>query len=214
MDRICGIYKLVNKTDGKVYVGQSADVWKRQRQHLNDLRANRHRNIRMQRAFNRDGESQFEFSLIEECTPETLTQREQYWLDFFSTSYRYNICPAAESSLGVKRSEESKAKMSAAKKGRGPILSEEARRRGLQKRAERWAKYGKKKPSREAVERQSASLKARWAVIPRKTVSDETRQKMAEAAKRRHLTNPVPRESIERAKAKRAARRVSVNHGA
>ena len=35
---ICGIYEIVNKVNGEKYVGQSVDIYKRWKQHRNELK--------------------------------------------------------------------------------------------------------------------------------------------------------------------------------
>jgi len=192
-----------NTLDGKVYVGQAADIALRKSQHLRALRRGDHRNIRMQRAFVRDGETAFEFSTIEECSTEQLTEREQFWID--AHSYIYNICPAGGSSLGVKRSAETRAKISAAKIGKTPApMSIEARARSVATRTARWAATPKAKESAEAGKRRGESLRARWAVNPKKPPSAEGRLRMSESAKKRWKENPLSVEAIARATASRA----------
>jgi group I intron endonuclease len=65
-----GIYKIINKIDGKYYVGRSSNIKKRWRSHRNLLRQNKHSNCHLQRAWNRDGESSFDFILVEEVIPD------------------------------------------------------------------------------------------------------------------------------------------------
>lgn len=51
-----GIYQIKNKINGKVYIGQSINIEKRLKRHLNDLRKLKHRNQHLQNAFNKYGE--------------------------------------------------------------------------------------------------------------------------------------------------------------
>ncbi len=37
MEKVCGIYCIENKVNGKKYVGQSIDIYKRWKQHRNEL---------------------------------------------------------------------------------------------------------------------------------------------------------------------------------
>jgi len=50
--KISGIYKIINKIDGKYYVGSSQDINKRWNSHLNKLNKNNHINIHLQRKSN------------------------------------------------------------------------------------------------------------------------------------------------------------------
>lgn len=96
----CGIYKITNKKSGKVYIGSSRVIEARIKSHFCALRGNRHRNIFLQRAFNRDGESVFEFCILVRCREDQLIKSEQKYLDSYE-SYKdingYNICKIAES---------------------------------------------------------------------------------------------------------------------
>ena len=207
-DKGSGIYMIRNRLDGRVYVGQAANLGLRQMQHVRALRRGDHRNIRMQRAYERDGEAAFGFFVLERCAPEKLTEREQFWID--AHSYVYNICPAAGSSLGVKRSAETRAKLSAAKTGKktGP-RSREAVEKALATRAARWAITPKSPGSPEACARRAAAQRARWAAIPKKKMSAEARERMSQSAKNRAI-NP-PRSSEARARMSEAQRKRYAN---
>lgn len=44
-----GIYKITNLNNGRVYIGQSKNVWGRRKQHWTALRGGHHENERMQK---------------------------------------------------------------------------------------------------------------------------------------------------------------------
>lgn len=91
--KICGIYKITNTLNGKVYVGQSINVQERFYEHKRKLRLNQHFNKYLQNAYNKHGEY-FEYELIEECTVADLDKREQYWIGFYRSDdkkHGYNI---------------------------------------------------------------------------------------------------------------------------
>lgn len=115
-----GIYCITNTVNGKVYIGSAIRVKNRFRQHRSDLRLGRHGNEKLQRAWNKYGPQAFDLKVIEPVLfPEDLIAREQYWIDHLnSVASGYNILPQAGSRLGSVTSDESKAKMSLAKKGR------------------------------------------------------------------------------------------------
>ena len=80
-----GIYKITNVRSGKIYVGQSQNVWQRRKQHWTALRDGRHENKLMQAEWNKcDGRS-FRFDVIEFCALEKLNEREKYWIDKLNT---------------------------------------------------------------------------------------------------------------------------------
>jgi len=64
----------------------------------------------------------FIFDILEFCGKDKLIEREQFWIDNYKArgEVLYNIRLIAQSCLGVKRSEETKWKISEAKKGKSP----------------------------------------------------------------------------------------------
>lgn len=123
-----GIYLIRNKVNGKVYVGQSINVFERFEGHLKDLRRNKHHSPHLQQAFMKYGEKVFEHSVLEEVLDETrLESREQYWIDFYDSMNRekgYNMRGAG---LHGKLSEETKKKISESVKKLE--ISDEARKK-------------------------------------------------------------------------------------
>lgn len=88
---IMGIYKIINTYNEKVYIGSSRDITGRWRQHLSDLKNNSHHATRLQNAFNKYGEDEFKFEVIEIVTDEDLLLREeQKWMDKYR-SYEDNF---------------------------------------------------------------------------------------------------------------------------
>ena len=80
-EKICGIYKIENLVNGKVYVGQTIDLHKRKLEHFAILRRDGHCNMHLQSAFNKYGEDNFKFSVLEICAPENCDAREIYWIE-------------------------------------------------------------------------------------------------------------------------------------
>lgn len=91
----CGIYKITNTVNGKVYIGSSVDINGRLNSHRSDLRQNKHGNQHLQKAWNLYGEESFIFDVIEECDPQTVRDVEQRYLDeLFTKNHKddfYNI---------------------------------------------------------------------------------------------------------------------------
>jgi group I intron endonuclease len=126
---VMGIYEILNRENGKFYIGSSVNIPKRWKRHLNELNNGCHGNDHLQRAWNKYGPEAFDFSIIEKVDKRaTLLDREQHWLDH-TKSYEYeigyNICPQAHSPnpgysprKGVKVSKETKKKQSEAKLGK------------------------------------------------------------------------------------------------
>lgn len=93
MKKLGTIYKIENLVNGKVYVGQTIqDFEVRKGQHVSALRHNRHNNDHLQRAWNKYGENNFKFSIIEKCSYDTLDEKEVKWIKHYRESKgSYNL---------------------------------------------------------------------------------------------------------------------------
>lgn len=125
LDRRVGVYLIL--INGKSYIGSTSikkGVSERLNQHRWRLKAGTHNNKHLQHAY--DKYKEFYGFLIEETSSDTAIQREQYYIDLLSPDY--NICKeACSSAKGVKRSQETKHKLSQSMLGRK--FSEETLRR-------------------------------------------------------------------------------------
>lgn len=122
IEKICGVYQIVNLVNGKIYVGSSQDCWKRWQQHRTDMGLQRHHSRHLNGAWLKYGNSAFEFRIIEVVAEKhALISREQFWIDATNCWDRrigYNKRRVADSSLGVRHSAETRAKISALQKGK------------------------------------------------------------------------------------------------
>ena len=92
-----GIYQIRNFINGKIYIGSAVNLYRRKYEHLYDLSSSTHHNIHLQRAFDKYGEQNFVFEIIEFCEPDVRYEIEQYWLDnFFGKDFCYNKNPKAD----------------------------------------------------------------------------------------------------------------------
>lgn len=108
------IYKITNLTTGKIYIGSASWYDKRIGTHIHRLRRNDHDNIYLQNAWNKYGEEDFSFEIIEEANKENLIEREQYWIDTTNCIDRkvgYNIQKIAGTSKGRKMPESARKKI-------------------------------------------------------------------------------------------------------
>ena len=78
-----GIYKIENLINHKVYIGQSISIASRLKQHKSDLKNNRHANSHLQSSWNKYGEENFIFEIIDLCTKEQLNEKEIYWIEYY-----------------------------------------------------------------------------------------------------------------------------------
>lgn len=118
--KICGIYRILNSTNGKSYIGSSVDIKMRWRQHICDLRKRRHHSISLQRAWDKYGEQSFEFIVIEEVDDiSILFERETSYIAAENTAdglSGYNQVQFGGSCLGFKHTQETRLKMSESQK--------------------------------------------------------------------------------------------------
>lgn len=121
---IPGIYKIINKLNGKFYIGSASNISARFSQHKQLLRRNSSHNMHLQAAWNKYGEENFDFVVVERAlqnfsnTEEKIKyirDLEQYYLDTlrpYDKGVGYNKSTSAETPLGMKHSEETKKKLS------------------------------------------------------------------------------------------------------
>ncbi len=200
-----GVYCWLNKVNGKVYVGSATRSFNhRKRRHLDGLRKGQHPNIYLQRAYCKHGEDVFEFKVLERCLPSVSIAREQFWIDNYHATdpnLGYNISKVAGSSLGLKRSDETKAKISAASKKSLANPDTKAKQSSAQKKAN----------TPEVIAKRSMIAKKRLAdPEARAKISAWTKAAMADpeirakisAAKKKHCADPRVRAKMSAAQKK------------
>lgn len=107
-----GIYSIMNKQNKKYYIGQSVDIFHRFSQHKCELNKNEHVNKHLQYSWNKYGQDNFEFKIVEECQKEKLNERERYWItQYDSYNNGYNLDLGGDGILGYKHNEDTIAKM-------------------------------------------------------------------------------------------------------
>lgn len=92
----CSIYEIKNKTTGRVYIGRARTVKERLSSHRYNLRANKHVNKLLQSDWNKYGEDDFVFSIIEKVGLKYAHEMEMKWIQSYTQEESYNI-------VGVKR---------------------------------------------------------------------------------------------------------------
>ena len=132
MERVTCIYKIQSKSKPeRVYVGQAVNFVVRRNKHLRELRNNTHHSARLQSHYNKYGVEDLEFTVLEmtDRLQSVLDARENYYMDCFKCEDVqrpwFNMCPTASSCLGYKHTEEARANVSKALKGKPKNYSPE-----------------------------------------------------------------------------------------
>lgn len=87
-----GIYKITNLKNGKVYIGQSENIFMRRKQHFGALRKGSHTNKQMQEDYSKQKGRGFRWDVIEYCGLAELNKREKYWIDQYQSIDRGYNC--------------------------------------------------------------------------------------------------------------------------
>lgn len=169
-----GIYKITNTVTSDFYIGSSVDIKYRWYKHKRELELNHHVNNHLQNAWNKYGEENFSFEIVQECDKNHLLDQEQYNID--SLNPAYNICKIAYSTSGHRfhLSEETKRKISLSKKGKK--FSEEHKKKLSEWQIGRVSPMKNKHHSEESKKKMSEGHKGRKS-------SEETKRKLSKIHK-------------------------------
>lgn len=116
---ITGIYFIKNIINDRLYIGSSNNIHNRWYDHLRELRANKHYNKFLQRSFNKYGENNFVFGVLEICNQLYLFEREQFYLDTYKNLYNIEkVAGKPPSQLGKVVSDKTRAKIADIWRGR------------------------------------------------------------------------------------------------
>lgn len=105
-----GVYRITNTANGKFYIGSSIRLKTRIRQHTLQLQRVEHINGHMQASWLKHGADKFRVDILLYAAPQDLIFFEQRAID--SLSPEFNLCRIAGSTLGTRRTDESRRKMS------------------------------------------------------------------------------------------------------
>ena len=89
------IYKITNKINGKIYVGQTVQTLKeRFQKHCWGTTENDkyHLNMAIKKAIRKYGKENFTIELIEEVETDKLDEREVYWISYYNSYYKGYNC--------------------------------------------------------------------------------------------------------------------------
>ena len=192
----CGIYAIVNKQTGKFYIGSAVDFEARWRVHKCQLRNGKHHSQHLQRSWDKYGEENFDFIVVEIVERDRLLGVEQSYLRTlkpFDGVTGYNVSEKATGvclsgrknpNYGKQMSQEQREKISRTLKGHQ--VSDETRVKISQNtpRQSGPLNYNYGKPvSEERRKRQSEKMKGRFSGENNpsfgKRASEETRTKQS-----------------------------------
>lgn len=94
----CGIYKITNLVNGKIYIGSSINLDRRLYEHKHS----RNKTTVISKAISKYGVDKFQFEVIEICAETILIDRENYYIDLFRTlnsDIGYNLIKAGENPM-------------------------------------------------------------------------------------------------------------------
>lgn len=95
------IYQIKNNANGKIYIGSSKNYKKRWKQHIAELNSNSHYNKYLQNAWNKYGEDNFKFTILEEVDLSDQFIKEQEYLNKYKPfdDNGYNIVRQIDGAL-------------------------------------------------------------------------------------------------------------------
>lgn len=108
-----GIYAIKNKINNKIYIGQSNDIENRWRCHRSHLRRGVHQNQHLQGAWNKYGEDNFDFFILELCEIYNIDELERCYIEKYNSmnsEYGYNY--ESGGNLNKRVSEQTREKIS------------------------------------------------------------------------------------------------------
>ena len=192
------IYVRPNLINGKKYVGQATDLKERQRKWK--CLTQKYAGTAINNARKKYGIEAFGFEILKECEDDELDYWEKYYIKELNTKapYGYNLTDGGEGMTGYTHSEETRKKISDAKKGKkqseeakkkrsealkGKHLSEEAKKKLSEaQKGEKNNMYGKHH-SEETKKKMSDARKGKKSNMYGKNHTDEAKKKISEAKK-------------------------------
>lgn len=87
----CGVYMLINLSNGKRYIGSSCNLYNRLHEHLYNLKTNKSHNKHLQSSWNKYGEGCFSYEILEYCDIDIQFEREQWYISEFKPEYNFSL---------------------------------------------------------------------------------------------------------------------------
>lgn len=112
-----GIYCIYNKVNNKRYIGSSNNLSQRLWKHRAVLRHNHHENQHLQNAWNKYGEANFEYIILEKCDLDALLAREEYYIKLYKPEYNFILTPTRPTMSATSRRKMSESRIMGIKNG-------------------------------------------------------------------------------------------------
>ena len=90
-----GIYKITNKINGMIYIGESVQIERRFTEH----KMPSNNSTPIDKDIKIFGKDNFSYEIIEECPMEKLIEREHYWIEYYNCYEPYGYNKAKNSQL-------------------------------------------------------------------------------------------------------------------
>ena len=145
MNKNCGIYIIENLITKEFYLGSSRNLKHRWSSgHKQHLIKNNHTNLHLQRSWNKYGNNNFIFTIIENCSIANLYKLEQLYLDFlFPSKMLYNFNKIVGYYKNFNQKKDTKLKISLSMSGR-TLTEEHKKNLSESKKGKNNPQYGKR----------------------------------------------------------------------
>lgn len=145
MDKICGVYKIISPSS-RIYIGQTLDFNRRISEYKKGYSSVKAQ-TKLYRSINKYGWENHLIELIEECSIELLNERERYWQEYYNVLKEGLNCLLVNTdNIKMVLSDETKLKMSIAKKGKKklPLTEEHKKLLSEAKKGKKLSEYHRK----------------------------------------------------------------------
>ena len=193
------IYKITNKVNGKVYIGQTVkNIEHRFHQHINNaLRDQNSYDCALRRAIRKYGVENFSIEEVEECDKPALDEREIYWIQFYDSFHNgYNLTLGGNSpghTLGVPLSEAHRQALREGHKHRDKSTYRPGKATPESIAKFKRTYWSKPEEVRKEQARRATAHRKPSHIWLGKHLPQETRNKISETLKEKHLCPPHAR---------------------